>query len=999
MNLGTPEIFAKAQEEVLGCGHSYQMIAFGTLRSLGAWKLYARVENVPFDVANLVSEQIQQYELDLKHADDEEEKEELDIHNYIDPHYHNIYDESKKYLGLVNNIVPHPCFVAGTKIITSSGFKNIEDIIIGDMVLTHKNKFNRVMKTMKRKSLETYILNIDGIPIETTSNHPFFTIENKSFQDIKNSIWIKQYGNPKWTNAEDITKKHKIGFAINKNSKIPNIKGIPTHDNNFWWFVGRYIGDGYTYSPKDRSGDYRIFISCQKGEEHEIDEKIKNIYNYRVDKGKTANKIVFNNKILFDYLNSFGKYADGKFLHSDIFDLPEDKLKSFLDGYISADGHIQKSKKNIRISFSTVSVNLAKGIQQCVHKVYKSPVTFYIQKRNKMEIQGRIVSCKDIYNGHFVLESQWGRRRSFEKNGIIWYHVGKIIGKRKTPNTVYNFEVENDNSYTANGAIVHNCAYLIFSQGKIEEEFGLIKIKTGDVEHICVVCDGHFAEDYKLLKNDLLKVSVVDLIYKVYKRIGIEPHPLPELIKLCENDQTVWKIYKDACTMGINQFEQTGSSGRGAKYAPKNISEISAFVAAIRPGFKSNYKQFEAREHFEYGIKSLDSLISNKEFPESYMLYQENAMQVLAYSGIPISETYEIVKNIAKKRAEKVYKYKEQFIKGMKDKLMKSEHQNVEDASRIAEMTWKIIEDSAFYSFNCSHSYAYAGDSLYGAYLKSHYPVRFYEVFLQMMEEDGDKDRLALAKIEAEKHFHITFPSYKFGQDNRSITGDVDKKQITQSLKSIKGFNREIGDNLYEAGKIEYKDWLDFLIKSDESEILSKKFESLIKINYFENFGNNKKLFDFYLEFTKGKNRYSHKLTEKTRTKRLPELQALWDQMPNERFGIHQQITYEKEVLGTIQMIYPVNKRYIYVEDLNEKFAPRILGYCLATGKTQSLKIQKKIFANHQFMQGDILYCNEFEKKNSVGFKDGKYVEDPDNFTWWIPSYRVVNDYTEIIEA
>ena len=35
-------------------------------------------------------------------------------------------------------------------------------------------------------------------------------------------------------------------------------------------------------------------------------------------------------------------------------------------------------------------------------------------------------------------------------------------------------------------------------------------------------------------------------------------------------------------------------------------------------------------------------------------------------------------------------------------------------------------------------------------------------------------------------------------------------------------------------------------------------------------------------------------------------------------------------------------------------------------------------------MQGDILYCNEFEKKNSVAFKDGKYVEDPDNFTWWL---------------
>ena len=186
--------------------------------------------------------------------------------------------------------------------------------------------------------------------------------------------------------------------------------------------------------------------------------------------------------------------------------------------------------------------------------------------------------------------------------------------------------------------------------------------------------------------------------------------------------------------------------GRVAKYAPKNISELSAFIAAIRPGFKSYYSRFESREPFEYGIKTLDELIQTEQFPYSYMLYQENAMQVLAYSGIRISETYEIIKNIAKKRAEKVYKYKDRFIDGMKNRLMKKESLDEIASAKVAQNTWQVIEDSAHYSFNSSHAYSVAGDSLYGAYLKSHYPLEFYETLLTICEEDGDKDRLAKAK-------------------------------------------------------------------------------------------------------------------------------------------------------------------------------------------------------------------------------------------------------------
>lgn len=42
------------------------------------------------------------------------------------------------------------------------------------------------------------------------------------------------------------------------------------------------------------------------------------------------------------------------------------------------------------------------------------------------------------------------------ENNIIWYPI-KQIEKTNTKKTVYNLEIEEDNSYTANNFIVHNC--------------------------------------------------------------------------------------------------------------------------------------------------------------------------------------------------------------------------------------------------------------------------------------------------------------------------------------------------------------------------------------------------------------------------------------------------------------------------------------------------------------------------------------------------------------
>jgi len=70
-----------------------------------------------------------------------------------------------------------PCFVAGTKVYTKYGYVNIEDINVGDEVLTHTLTYKKVLRVGgDHKSIVEIVPN-DGrdIKTETTSNHPYYT--------------------------------------------------------------------------------------------------------------------------------------------------------------------------------------------------------------------------------------------------------------------------------------------------------------------------------------------------------------------------------------------------------------------------------------------------------------------------------------------------------------------------------------------------------------------------------------------------------------------------------------------------------------------------------------------------------------------------------------------------------------------------------------------------------------------------------------------------------
>lgn len=107
-NCGEVEPFAQAQAEIMGEWRSAPMVAFGTLKRASAWKMYCRADNVPFDIANKISDMLKSYELDYKHADDDA-RDEINVFDYVPKEYHEQLRMSEKYLGMIDSISPHPC--------------------------------------------------------------------------------------------------------------------------------------------------------------------------------------------------------------------------------------------------------------------------------------------------------------------------------------------------------------------------------------------------------------------------------------------------------------------------------------------------------------------------------------------------------------------------------------------------------------------------------------------------------------------------------------------------------------------------------------------------------------------------------------------------------------------------------------------------------------------------------------------------------------------------
>lgn len=522
------------------------------------------------------------------------------------------------------------------------------------------------------------------------------------------------------------------------------------------------------------------------------------------------------------------------------------------------------------------------------------------------------------------------------------------------------------------------CAYLLYD-GSIREEIGLIKCKseTTKKEYMTAVIDGAIAENYKFLKNDILKVDVVLLIDLIYKRIGLKHHTVNELMELVKNDQAVWDIYANGYTMGVNQVEKASTTRKSMKYKPRNVSELSAFIAAIRPAFKSMYSKLENREDFSYGIPAFDKILQTEELPQSFILYQEQTMNTLNYAGFPIDECYGIIKAIAKKHPEKVKPLKERFITGFKDKIMQDDGIPADKAEEDSARVWQIISDSCGYGFNSAHAYCMALDSLYNAYLKAHYPYEFYEVLLQTYSDKGKKDKVAELKQEMSKAFGIKEGEYKFGLDNRKFKSDPDNQTIYPSLLSIKGLSQGCANDLYAMGQKKYENfyelWKDMKKKKN---LNSGKVNTLIEIGYFDDFGTIGKIKRFIdildqlydrsqfsksnppVEFLPIIRKYSEETDKQYRKFDYDAaLTEIWETLDDIDIPFNERLKYELQNIGYVKTLVPdMSPDYAFVQEYECKYKnPKLTLYRLADGSTEIVKVRRKKYDEAPINVGDII--------------------------------------------
>lgn len=547
------------------------------------------------------------------------------------------------------------------------------------------------------------------------------------------------------------------------------------------------------------------------------------------------------------------------------------------------------------------------------------------------------------------------------------------------------------------------CSMCLYDKD-VRREIGMIKTPNGK---ICCLLDGYNCDKYKYLKNDYLTVMVWAIIRDVCKLANINIPSISELDEML--DEKTFDIYKKGLTCSINQADSDYATGLVTKYKPHSLSEMSAFVAIIRPGCASLLNDFIDRKNYTTGVPSLDNILEDS---GHRMIYQESIMKYLIWLGISEPQSYDIIKKIAKK------KFKEPELAALKEQLLEGWNKQVGKPDGFEE-TWKVVEDAAHYSFNASHSLSYAYDSLYGAYLKSHYPLEYYTVALNYYNGDEDRTKKLINEL---SYFGISLKKPTFRYSKSTYFMDKETNTIYKGTSSIKFLNSGASDYLYSLKEKEYKTFTDLLeeitqAKDEEnrSYINSRQLEILIKLQFFEEFGHNAKLLKIYEAFSA---LYGRKVIAKDKIPSLPIsvdviaqnaatetdkqyrdvnieniLYEYEKSVENTNLKFSEQVKFEREILGYINTTYPeLDKKICLVKDVDNKYTPKIILYCLQSGKEIECKINKTTFKDKPLKKNMLIKAIEFGKRP-------KWIKTADGFEkssteteWGLKKYEIVKE-------
>ncbi|OPY29662.1 MAG: ribonucleotide-diphosphate reductase subunit alpha [Methanobacterium sp. PtaU1.Bin242] len=376
------------------------------------------------------------------------------------------------------------CQPKGELVFTKKGMKKIENVAVGDMVLTHKGRFMPVISTIKKKHYGKIISlkrKKDAFSSRFTPEHEILTINANKRSDCslfriysrteKKRGWIKSgeltpqkdwlltpknvYGNLKRIKINDYVEglqkdREMISRNLN-NTRLKPMSNTFNITNDNCWLLGYFCAEGCVSNAKSRSSSKlnwqsRIAFASHL-REHKSRTKVNLFFKRRGLNVKT--KKASENGCIQDVYSSiyahFLKNIIGtgkeKRIPDFIWECSLENQRSFIEGMMDGDGCFYKNTNTK--SYTTISPHLAYGLRQLLANT-GILTSMYFDKERKS----------------YYLSWQDNTQNSHTAS----IDFGDVIGTRlieKVENDfndyVYDIEVAEDHSYVTQNTIVHNC--------------------------------------------------------------------------------------------------------------------------------------------------------------------------------------------------------------------------------------------------------------------------------------------------------------------------------------------------------------------------------------------------------------------------------------------------------------------------------------------------------------------------------------------------------------
>ena len=387
---------------------------------------------------------------------------------------------------------------------------------------------------------------------------------------------------------------------------------------------------------------------------------------------------------------------------------------------------------------------------------------------------------------------------------------------------VIKYAIELEGSIRQTG--VHACGVIIGP----EDLTNHIPLATAkDSKMMVTQYEGSQVESAGMLKMDFLGLKTLSIIRDAIENIRLSTGNIINIDTIPNDDELTFKLFQNASTIGLFQFESPGMQQYLKELHPENIEDIIAMNALYRPGPMDNIPTFINRklgkEEIKYPHACLETLLKPT---YGIMVYQEQIMQVAQIcSGFSLGRADVLRRAMGKKKLSEMQAMKSEFVEGaLKNNI----------AKQNAETIFETMEKFAEYGFNRSHAAAYSIIGYQTAYLKAHYPAEYMASVLTHNLSDIKKITFFIEECQR-MGITVQGPSINDSYVNFTVNKNGD---IVFGLGGIKGVGAAAVEAIISERNANgsFNNIIDFAVRVDQKAVNKKSIESLAMTGAFDIF-------------------------------------------------------------------------------------------------------------------------------------------------------------------